>query len=230
MNAETKKDPTLADWLGDEVNGLPPAELTQALDALYAAGPGEGAVQRAQSALARRLEAELPPTIYYDILEDTPFSPIYVAAGPRGLVSVDFGVNQDEFLAYVRKHTGGEPRRSAERVAAFKVAIRDYLRGKIERLDLEVDLGGVSAFQRQVLEEARRVPRGQVATYGEIARRIGKPKASRAVGQALRRNPVPIVVPCHRVVNSDGTLGGYGGKLGGRRKIELLRLEGVVFA
>jgi methylated-DNA-[protein]-cysteine S-methyltransferase len=81
-----------------------------------------------------------------------------------------------------------------------------------------------------VLEETRRVPRGQVSTYAEIARRIGNPKAVRAVGQALRRNPIPIVVPCHRVVASDGTLGGYGGNLRDQRKLDLLKLEGVSFA
>ncbi|MBN2503327.1 MAG: MGMT family protein, partial [Anaerolineales bacterium] len=72
--------------------------------------------------------------------------------------------------------------------------------------------------------------RGQVATYSEIAKTIGKPKASRAVGQALRRNPIPIVIPCHRVIASDGTLGGYAGVMGDKRKIKLLKLEGVMLA
>lgn len=230
MSKQQEVDATLRDWLGDEVKGLPPADLAAALDALYAAGPGNAAIERAQHALAGRLDGELPPAIYYDVIEDAPFSPIYVATGPEGLVSVDFGVDQEEFLDYVRKQTGGEPRRSAQQVAPYSNEIREYLDGEREQLDIAVDLSMVTPFQRSVLEEATRVPRGQVATYGEIAQRLGKPKASRAVGQALRRNPVPIVVPCHRVVNADGTLGGYGGKLGSRRKIELLRLEGVVFA
>jgi O-6-methylguanine DNA methyltransferase len=71
------------------------------------------------------------------------------------------------------------------------------------------------------------VPKGKVTTYGEIAARMGKPKASRAVGAALRANPTPIVVPCHRVVKQNGELGGYGGPAGGGRKAELLRSEGV---
>lgn len=230
MSKQPKADATLRNWLGDEVEGLPPAELVMELDALFAAGPGEAAIERAQQALAQRLEDQLPPTIYYGVIEDAPFSPIYVATGLHGLVSVDFGVTQEEFLTNVRKHTGGEARRSPEQVARCSREIREYLEGDRTDLDIEVDLSAVTPFQRSVLEEATRVPRGQVATYGEIAQRIGQPKASRAVGQALRRNPVPIVVPCHRVVSSDGTLGGYGGKLGSRRKIELLRLEGVVFA
>ncbi len=97
-------------------------------------------------------------------------------------------------------------------------------------MELSVDLSSITPFQRSVLKETSNIPRGQVATYAEIAKRIGKPKAVRAVGQALRRNPIPIAVPCHRVIASDGTLGGYAGKLGDKRKVALLRLEGVVFA
>lgn len=230
MSKARKTDATLRDWLGDEIKGMPPAELTAALDALYAAGPEEEAVEQAQRVLDERLEGELPPTIYYDVIEDAPFSPIFVATGPHGLVSVDFGITEEDFLQYVRDRTGGEMQRSAEQVARCSREIRDYLQGEREEMDIEVDLSTVTPFQRAVLEEALRVPRGQVATYSEIAQRIGKPTATRAVGQALRRNPAPIVVPCHRVVSSDGTLGGYGGKMGSRRKIELLRLEGVVFA
>lgn len=230
MNKKVKDDATLRDWLGDEVQGLPPAELAAGLDALYAAGPGEQVISAAQEALAARLQEVLPPSIYYDVIEDTHFGPIYVAAGPHGLVSVDFGVSENEFLDYLYKQVGGEPRHSPKKVERYKAEIRGYLLGEQEAFDLEVDLSPLTDFQRRVLEEARRVPRGQVATYAEIAERIGSPKAARAVGQALRRNPVPIVVPCHRVVNSDGTLGGYGGKLGNRRKVELLKLEGVVFA
>lgn len=84
-------------------------------------------------------------------------------------------------------------------------------------------------FSERVLDLCRKVPRGKITTYGEIARVMGKPRASRAVGQALKRNPKPIEIPCHRVVRSDGSLGGYGGS--GRRRTEkkkaLLRGEGV---
>ncbi len=85
----------------------------------------------------------------------------------------------------------------------------------------------VTRFAAKVYELTSEVPRGKVTTYGEIARRMGKPKASRAVGGALRANPTPIVVPCHRVVKQDGELGGYGGPHGSGRKAKLLREEGV---
>lgn len=85
----------------------------------------------------------------------------------------------------------------------------------------------VSRFAKRVYELTSKVPRGKVTTYGTIARRMGRPKASRAVGAALRANPTPIVVPCHRVVGQDGSLRGYGGGSGTPRKAELLKKEGV---
>lgn len=85
-------------------------------------------------------------------------------------------------------------------------------------------------FSQRVLDACSRIPRGKVSTYGEIARVLGKPKASRAVGQALKRNPDAPRIPCHRVIRSDGSIGGYGGagKKGIEKKIRLLRKEGVV--
>ena len=90
--------------------------------------------------------------------------------------------------------------------------------------DYEVDLTGYTDFQRRVYEETRAIPPGEVRTYGEIARAIGKPGASRAVGNALGRNPACIVIPCHRVVGANGELGGFTGGL--RWKRALLQLEG----
>lgn len=86
----------------------------------------------------------------------------------------------------------------------------------------------VSSFAAKVYKLTARVPAGKVTTYGAIAKKMGRPKASRAVGSALRANPTPIVVPCHRVVRRDGGLAGYGGAEGVARKAELLRREGVV--
>ncbi|OGD86700.1 hypothetical protein A2Z23_03115 [Candidatus Curtissbacteria bacterium RBG_16_39_7] len=86
--------------------------------------------------------------------------------------------------------------------------------------------GSISeSFQKQVLEVVKKIPKGKVATYGQIAQILGKTKASRAVGQALKRNPTPIIVPCHRVISSDGNLGGYLG--GPDKKMRLLISEGV---
>jgi O-6-methylguanine DNA methyltransferase len=85
----------------------------------------------------------------------------------------------------------------------------------------------LTPFQREVLSTACRISRGQVWTYQQVAEAMGRPKSSRPVGQALARNPVPIVIPCHRVVASDGSLGGYSGGSGLAAKRWLLRLEGA---
>jgi methylated-DNA-[protein]-cysteine S-methyltransferase len=100
-----------------------------------------------------------------------------------------------------------------------------YLQGRRRTFDLPVDLRHLTPFQQRVLHAAQAVPRGQVSTYGQIARRIGRPRAARAVGQALGSNPIPIVIPCHRVLASDGSLHGYSGRGGIKTKAWLLRLE-----
>ncbi|MCL5428331.1 MAG: methylated-DNA--[protein]-cysteine S-methyltransferase [Chloroflexi bacterium] len=211
-------------WLDGKGSSGDP--LTSALDVLYTSGPGVEATRLAEVALQNSLSKILSP-IYYDRIDDTPVGPVWLAAGPRGLVGVEYNGSEENFLNYLRRVTKGQPQRSGEKVAAAKKMLLTYLRGGSKRIDVDVDLSGITPFQRRVLEETRKVPRGQVSTYAEIARRIGNPKAVRAVGQALRRNPVPIVVPCHRVIASDGSLGGYGGELRSKRKVQLLKLEGV---
>ena len=102
----------------------------------------------------------------------------------------------------------------------------EYFEGTRRDFDLPVDLTPLPDFQRAVLEELVRVPYGGVDTYGGLAQRIGKPRAARAVGGALNRNPIPIVVPCHRIVGASGNLVGYAGGL--ERKQALLGLEGAL--
>ena len=182
--------------------------------------PSAAATHRAQASLRDALAAETGPVIYYDQLEHTPLGPVWVAAGTRGLVAIEYDSSEANFRAYLSKHIHGNPVRSASHVSDAKEQVAKYLSGRIDHWDLKVDLSAITPFQRRVLEEARRVPRGQVSTYAEIARRIGNPKAVRAVGQALRNNPIPIVVPCHRIIASDGTLGGYGGRMRDKRKID----------
>lgn len=222
-----KKD-NYQDWVEDKAQ--PMTKLTQALDAAFSAGPSAAATQQAQAAVRRSLAAESGPQIFYDLLEKTPLGPIWVAVGPHGLVAVEYDGSETSFRSYLEKHVGGTPMRSASQAAAAKTQVLTYLLGQSDHWELDVDMSSLRPFQRRVLEEARRVPRGQVSTYAEIAKRIGSPKAVRAVGQALRRNPIPIVVPCHRVIASDGTLGGYGGEMRSKRKLQLLKLEGVVLA
>jgi methylated-DNA-[protein]-cysteine S-methyltransferase len=113
-------------------------------------------------------------------------------------------------------------------IEQLRHALRDYLEGKDAELPAHLlDWGRCLPFQRAVLVAERTIPRGYVSSYSALAAHLGKPKAARAVGTALARNPFPIIVPCHRTVRTDGSLGGFGGGLPLKRA--LLEMEGVGF-
>jgi len=162
--------------------------------------------------------------VYYTSLR-TPVGRLLIAATGAGLVRVSFDVSEMAFAADLRQRLKIDVVKSPEKMAGIVSQIEEYFAGKRRAFDIPVDLSKATPFQRSVLMAARRVPAGQVVSYHEIARRIGRPEASRAVGQALGHNPVPIVIPCHRVVPSSGGLGGYMG--GVRVKEKLLELEGA---
>jgi len=91
--------------------------------------------------------------------------------------------------------------------------LRRYLNGDTDEFAERLDLGGTTDFQKRVWSIVRNIPRGETRSYGWVAKQLGLPKAARAVGQAVGRNPLPIIIPCHRVVSGDGKLGGFGGGL-----------------
>ena len=131
----------------------------------------------------------------------------------------------DALLAEVAAGVGPRIVASDRELAATRDALEAYFETGDERLDLPVDLALVhSAFRRDALTELRDVPAGEVVTYGELARRIDHPRAARAIGTACATNPVPIIVPCHRVLPGSGGVGSYGG--GPDLKRRLLALEG----
>lgn len=109
----------------------------------------------------------------------------------------------------------------------FQRAVVDYFNGKHARFSIEIDLSSVPPFHRSVLEACRRIPYGQTASYADLARAVGKPNAARAVGGAMAHNPLPLVVPCHRVLRADGSIGGFSSTDGVDEKARLLRLENV---
>jgi methylated-DNA-[protein]-cysteine S-methyltransferase len=165
--------------------------------------------------------------------------PVHVAATGRGVAAVDLGSPSEAFSAELgRRGLVDDPGRAAD--AAVTMAARG-LEAVLALLDgdpapgppLPLDLGDRPDWDRLVLDAVRAIPRGSTAGYGEVARRIGRPGAARAVGGAVGRNPVGLLVPCHRVIAGDGTLGGYGvAAWGGREgaldlKRSLLALEGV---
>jgi O-6-methylguanine DNA methyltransferase len=120
----------------------------------------------------------------------------------------------------------GEGEVARRHLKAARATITAYLEGQTRDLDLPIDLDGQTPFQKRVWEALQRIPYGRVRSYGWVARKIGKPRAARAVGAACGANPVPLVVPCHRVVAADGSLGGFSGGLTNKKR--LLKLEGVL--
>lgn len=153
--------------------------------------------------------------------------PVGLAATPDGLARLSPGRGAEAFRDELEAAWPDRPVvREARALEAAERQVREYLAAERTDFDLPLDLSGLGTFARDVLRATRDVPFGEVASYGEIARRIGRPGAARAVGAALGRNPLPLVIPCHRIVRSDGTMGGYSG--GAERKRRLLALEGAL--
>ena len=143
----------------------------------------------------------------FDLVE-SPLGPLLVGVSDRGVCRISFDPEGDRELEALANRIGPRVLRVARRVDPLRRQLDEYFERSRQDFDVEVDLGGVPAFQQDVLWELVRVPYATTATYGGLAAKIGRPRAARAVGGALNRNPVPIVVPCHRVVGSTGSLTG----------------------
>lgn len=156
-------------------------------------------------------------TLYYDRF-DTPIGPLTVAADENGVRHILFAENRHD--AKGREHW----QRDADAVAEPRRQLLEYLQGKRRQFDLILAPAGTD-FQLDVWQMLARIPFGSTWSYRELAERIGKPTATRAVGAANGRNPLPIVLPCHRVIGNNGALTGFGGGL--PTKAALLRLEGI---
>jgi len=159
-------------------------------------------------------------------LTGTPLGQLLVAATDRGICFVSLGARRDELEQTLRREfPAAEGIERCEPILASAVrAIVDFIAGREPHINLPLDIRW-TAFQRRVWEELRRIPLGETRSYGDIARALGQPNAQRAVGHACATNPVPLIVPCHRVVRGDGDLGGY--RLGAERKRKLLEREGA---
>ncbi|MFF3843792.1 methylated-DNA--[protein]-cysteine S-methyltransferase [Streptomyces sp. NPDC002328] len=162
----------------------------------------------------------------------TDIGPLLLAATGEGLVNVVFHATdavRDKSLGRLADRLGVEPVESpgSPLLAEAIHQVEAYFAGARKDFALPLDWSLISGFNRQVLRElASGVPYGSVVGYGDLARRVGQPGAAQAVGTAMGANPLPVVVPCHRVVESDGGIGGFGGGLEAKRK--LLALEGVL--
>ena len=157
--------------------------------------------------------------VRYDVV-GSPVGDLFVAATPRGLCRISYTVaGQDEVVA---SRFGARVLRAP--LDDVRRELDEYFDGRRRRFDLALDLR-VAPFHEAVLNELARVPYGQVDTYGHLAKLVGRPRAARAVGVVMNRNPIPIVLPCHRIIGANGSLTGYGGGLDNQRR--LLELEGA---
>lgn len=161
---------------------------------------------------------------------DTPVGPLLVAGTDEGLVNVSFLADEAvvrRAVATMTRRLGDAPVEDAARLGPAVAQFDAYFAGTLREFTLDLDWSLITGFARRVLRElATGVPYGAVVGYQDLADRVGEPGAARAVGSAMGANPLPVVVPCHRVVESDGGIGGFGGGLEIKRS--LLALEGVL--
>jgi methylated-DNA-[protein]-cysteine S-methyltransferase len=160
----------------------------------------------------------------FDIV-DSPVGALLVAATPRGVCRISYDADPQAEAERLARAYGSRVLRAPPAVDEVRRELDEYFEGRREAFELSVDLTGAAGFTQDVLRELARVPFGEVTTYGQLAASVGRPRAARAVGTVMNRNPIPIVLPCHRVVGSTGGLVGYAGGL--ERKEQLLRLEGA---
>ncbi len=187
----------------------------------------EGPPSDVDSLLLERSAAEGLLDVAYATV-DSPLGPLVVAATPRGLVRLAYTASRDE--ASVLEDLAGKVspriREAPQRLDETRRELDEYFEGRRAEFDLPIDWSLTRGFAGKVLRQTARIEFGKTSTYAEVASRAGSPRAVRAAGNALGSNPLPVVVPCHRVLRTGGALGGYTG--GVERKEFLLRLEGVL--
>jgi methylated-DNA-[protein]-cysteine S-methyltransferase len=187
-------------------------------------GPDPGGLAAVvEAALARADRDDLVDVGW--VVTDSPVGPLTLAATPEGLVRVGFGTEEgvlEDLAAAVSPRVVRLPARLDD----LRRQLDEYFAGRRHRFEVPLDRRLSHGYRRQVLEALSDVPYGETVSYKDLAVRTGNPGASRAVGTAMATNPLPIVVPCHRVLLSGGALGGYGGGI--ETKVWLLRLEGAL--
>jgi methylated-DNA-[protein]-cysteine S-methyltransferase len=159
---------------------------------------------------------------------DTPVGEVLVAATQKGVVRISYTdwFAPDATLEDLARRVSPRVLEAPARLDDLRRELDEYFAGERKRFDVGVDRALLGPFARKVLGRTARIPYGKVSTYSEVAAAAGSPRASRAAGNALARNPIPIVIPCHRVLRAGGGLGGYAGGL--ERKTTLLELEGAI--
>lgn len=191
------------------------------------APPTVDAAALAARVAARAADAGIADVAYAVI--DTPAGRLVAARTPRGLVRLayeDFNGGVDEILAALAARLSPRIVEAPARLDDARRELDEYFAGRRRAFDVDIDWALVGPFGRRVLEATAAIPFGATSTYAQVAAAAGSPRGSRAAGNALGANPIPIIVPCHRVLRSGGGLGGYTGGLS--RKELLLGVEGVL--
>jgi methylated-DNA-[protein]-cysteine S-methyltransferase len=198
--------------------------LEDALRRGPARGAGEGGT-RLTRLTERALDEGLVAVAY--ARAESPFGDLLVATTPKGLVKVGFlhTGSEEAMLEELAEHISPRVMEAPARVDDARRQLDEYFAGRRRRFELPTDRALIRGFARDVLAQTARIPYGSYLTYGEVAAEAGNPQAHRAAGSALARNPIPLVIPCHRVLRSGGVIGNYGG--GPEMKAQLLQLEGA---
>ena len=192
---------------------------------LRGADHDEGRADAAAAAFAERAAREGLIDVAYTTV-DSPVGSLLVAQTKRGLVRLAFGgIPHDKVLLELAEDLSPRVLESPAKLDLVRRQLDEYFEGRRTSFDLTLDWRLSHGFMRRVLTHTARIPYGEVSTYKTVAAAAGSPRAARAAGNALGANPIPIVVPCHRVLHTGGGLGGYGGGLD--RKEFLLKLEGA---
>ena len=194
-------------------------------DALRGGRDADAASERAAARLAEAAEGRGLLDVAYATV-DSPLGPLYAAGTARGLVMLAYGdIPLDERLERLARRVSPRILEAPARLDPVRRQLDEYFAGRRRRFDVPIDWSPLHGYTREVLRRTAEIPYGQASSYAEIAGRAGSPRGWRAAGNALGANPMPIVVPCHRVLASSGEIGGYTGGLD--RKRFLLALEGV---
>ncbi|HTX93284.1 MAG TPA: methylated-DNA--[protein]-cysteine S-methyltransferase [Anaerolineales bacterium] len=169
-------------------------------------------------------------TLYIGQTGRTPIGKVWLAVSDQGLVAIEDSPTRAEFEAFLARHFKRPIEFAPERVREVETQLKEFLAGKRRDFTFAIDWSVLRPFQQAVLRATYEIPCGETRTYKEIAEQIGHPGAARAVGRAEATNPMPLVLPCHRVLGTDGKLHGYGMAEGLKTKEWLLKLEGAVIA
>jgi len=164
-----------------------------------------------------------PFPLYIGDLSHTPVGDLRLAASDQGLIAVEWADGQPDFDSYLLH---SDP----QSVSLYADELCEYLEGKRRAFTFPIDWSIFRPFQKEALQRVFEIPYGETRTYMEIALEINRPNAYRAVGRANATNPMPLVIPCHRLIGTDGKLHGYGGGEGLKTKEWLLKMEGAVIA